>query len=1479
MQSALANWVANALSRQLKSEVKIANVNLGFLNRVIVNDLTLYEPSGKKMADIARVSASINLFSLLSGQVDIGTAQLFGVKATLYRDTPQSAPNYQFIIDAFATEKDNEPTPINLHIGSLIIRHADLAYDVKSKPTHTGTFDPNHMNWHDIGVNIVLRYLTDDSLHISLRRLQGKELHSRFAVRDTHLRLVANRQYATLSDFHLSLPHSFLTTDSICVDYGHFGKDKVFSFHGTPLNGRITPNDLNAFCAALAPYDESVTLHIQASGDEKEIRLDEGEFTIKSQNSQLQVSANITHPLDKQKRDIHLQVNTLHLNDATLHKIADTFGLVRKQPLPLDYLSYTGDINYDANSTLLSRGELTTDIGHATYEVSYDAAKKLAGIVRGDSVHIGKIQGSDTFGTTSFDLDFALNLANLQRKEGAPQPFPTGSVMATIHNIHYNNYNYKNIKIDTQASTTKVAGTASIDDDNVQANAQFDYTATPDKDIHLDLALDRFIPHNLHLTKEHEQENLTFKASADLHGSDFQHLYGTAALKDFLLHTSSDQYSMRNLEMVATKLENGESTYSISSDIVSGRIQGETTLPEIAQCFVNQVAHHLPIVLTPHESCVPQSHFSYDFTFTDAPILHHLTDMDFTLDKPVRIYGQLGSADHSMSTRLVAPHITYNGKSYTDIAANCEATPENMNLHAMARTTQASENADTPPTDTNFDLVADIHDNRIACDLYLKTTGRNNIILQLLPVIQFRDSLGTTKTDITLRQSHATINDTTWTVSPALISLYGKDIECRGVKFANMGTNSSLTIDGKASPLPSDSLVTTLNNIQIEYILSMVNFDAVRFAGKVSGRVTMGNVLGESIPNIKTNLHIENFSLQEGPLGDADITARWDKKVEGITMEGRIIDLYKVQDALSGHEKNTTGITTLKGWVSPSRNDMAIHVDTHHTNAAFLHGFLKGVFKEINGHVTGAIDVIGPLNNVNIVGDAVPDINLRLRATNVPYHIEGDTLHFRPYLFDFNNISIYDRFGHRSRLDGQVTHRNMKNFTYKFEVDMYELLAYDETEFNSDKFLATVMADGHLSIDGADGHPLYVQASVTPTRGSVFAYDAATPDAITASSFIEFRNRDSLDITYKDLLAQHQNKTTEQDSLAIVNEAKKNYNSDIFIDFDINLTPDCEVKLRMDNIDDGYMTTYGNAKLSAKWYNKGAFQLFGNYEIATGSYRLHLQDPIYRDLQLQPTSRVMFNGNPFNADIHLLCHHTIASVPLSDLTATNAYTPTGKTRVVCVLDITGKLGRMDFKFNLDLPQANEETRQLVRAMINSQEETNTQALYLLGLGRFYPTAISTNTDASSTGAATTLLSSTLNGQINQALSRLTDTGGHWNFGSTLATGQRGWEDLDVEGLLTGHLLDNRLTINGAIGYRDNATTNRSHFVGDFEAQWRMAPKSNLYLKAYNRGNDRYFTPTTLQTQGLGLSWRNDFGLTKPLRKKSSKRGKSAQTRK
>ena len=94
--------------------------------------------------------------------------------------------------------------------------------------------------------------------------------------------------------------------------------------------------------------------------------------------------------------------------------------------------------------------------------------------------------------------------------------------------------------------------------------------------------------------------------------------------------------------------------------------------------------------------------------------------------------------------------------------------------------------------------------------------------------------------------------------------------------------------------------------------------------------------------------------------------------------------------------------------------------------------------------------------------------------------------------------------------------------------------------------------------------------------------------------------------------------------------------------------------------------------------------------------------------------------------------------------------------------------------------------------------------------------------------------------------------------------------MDVEGNLSGRLLDDRLLINGNFGYRDNSMTNTSSFIGDVDVKWRLTPNGNTYLKAYNLTNDRYFTKSTLNTQGIGATYQKDFESWKDLFKRKRK---------
>lgn len=189
---------------------------------------------------------------------------------------------------------------------------------------------------------------------------------------------------------------------------------------------------------------------------------------------------------------------------------------------------------------------------------------------------------------------------------------------------------------------------------------------------------------------------------------------------------------------------------------------------------------------------------------------------------------------------------------------------------------------------------------------------------------------------------------------------------------------------------------------------------------------------------------------------------------------------------------------------------------------------------------------------------------------------------------------------------------------------------------------------------------------------------------------------------------------------------------------------------------------------------------------------------------------------------------------------------------------------------------------MVRQLIATDEDMNRQVIYLLGIGRFYTANAQTSEGQStsqqqSTAAMRSFLSTTLTSQLNTAISSALGSQSHWSFGTNVATGTYGWNDIEVDGLLQGRLFNDRLLINGNFGYRDKPTYT-SNFVGDFDIKYLLTPKGSISLKAYSETTDRYFTKSSLTTQGVGISLQREFNnlrdlfnFTKPRKKNKTKK--------
>ena len=377
---------------------------------------------------------------------------------------------------------------------------------------------------------------------------------------------------------------------------------------------------------------------------------------------------------------------------------------------------------------------------------------------------------------------------------------------------------------------------------------------------------------------------------------------------------------------------------------------------------------------------------------------------------------------------------------------------------------------------------------------------------------------------------------------------------------------------------------------------------------------------------------------------------------------------------------------------------------------------------------------------------------------------------------------------------------------------------------------------------------------MTPQKNSIFVYNAATPDALASQEFIEWED----DSSNSSISSNSGNSNKNSSSRAT--------STNIYINFLINTTPDATLNLLMDADTKDYITLNGEGAIRATYHNKGAFNMFGTYTVEQGTYGITIQNIIKKNFTFNKGGTIIFGGDPYQAALNLQAVYTVNGVSLSDLNIGNSFS-SNTIRVNCLMNIGGQPVHPQVDFDLEMPTVNTDEQQMIRSIINGQQEMNQQVVYLLAIGRFYNqganNAKEDQTDRT-TLAMQSFLSGTLSTQINTLLGQIIKNN-NWNFGANISTGNEGWHNAEYEGIINGRMLNNRLIFNG-------------QFIGDFDLQYLLFPNGNLAMKVYNQTNDRYFTRSSLNTQGIGIIMKKDFSSLRDLFTSSRRRGKASQAK-
>ena len=1385
VQTFLGKEVAEALADKFGTKVEVGKVNLGFFNRIIIDDVMMYDQQGDSLIYTSRLSAKIDYMAATQGKISVSSAQIFGLRANLYRQTAKSPANFQFVLDSLASKDTTQHKPLDLHIGSLIIRRGAIAYNQRDVASRSGIFSPQHIRVSELSSHILLNHVTDNSIDLLLKKLSFKD-ESGFKLQSLHFKLQADRQKATLKEFRLLMPRSELVLDDLKATYRFEGKRFIpesLHFEGGIQQSKITFADVASLVPALRHFDDAVFVSSRFSGTAKSISVPSLNLRTGSGSINLQARGSYSHASSHPAWNA--DIANLNLSPAGVEFLAENLGSKVKIPKEIQRL---GTIHLTGKAkgyekVLSAKGNIETDAGNISLQaVKNDDRIKASVDTRG--VNLGRILDNRKLGTVVAKIDAHGTMKHIFAK-------------GNIARFDYGNYDFHNIEIDGDYDMKALRGTASIADPNVNLSVKGDY--------HLGsrlYALDAAI----------------------------NHLRPTVL--GMKMHDPS--YSLDNISISANN-KGKEGHLDVEAPFVSLYARGQYDLTTIYGSIMRLVADKLPTIpgISKH-AAKGYNDFTLQANITSAEVLQRMFGLPLSLTLPVHINGNISDAEKNVNLYINAPNFSWDGSAFHD--ANIELNTIGDSLRMEARISQGLPYEKAPV----YRLRAAAADNNLSTLLYyanqsskLPITGKIDTRTQF-----FTSDNGATGVHVTVNPSEIMLGEKKWLLNPADIIYRKNELTVDMLNFSH--GDQHIIINGKATPQATDSIVADLKDVDVAYILNLVNFHSVDFAGKASGKAVVKSIF--QTPEAYANLDVKDFVFENGPLGTLHAKAAYDNQEGQINIDATAED---------GPEH----LTVINGYVSPKRNYIDLGIEAHNTSLKFMENFCGSFLNNVEAWCKGKLNVVGDLKNINLVGDVVAHGRMHMKQLGTDYTFNHLRAHAIPDDIQFEGDSIYDshyngKHSHFALIRGGIHHKHLTRLSYDLDIDANNFLGFDTHEFGDDTFYGTVFATGTVGIHGKSGETI-IDIDATPEPHSIFVYNVASPDAISAGSFIHWN--DATPYIYRPY-SPDSDKNKKKDS-------SSNFSSDMRINFLVNTNPNLTLKLMMDDQTGDYITLNGNGVIRANYYNKGGLDMFGNYVVDHGQYKLTIQNIIKKDFDFQPGGTIAFGGDPYNAPLNLQAKYTVNGVPLSDLNIGRSFS-SNNIRVDCLMDITGTPGAPKVDFSMDLPTVNSDAKQMIYSVINSQEEMNQQVLYLLGIGRCYTQTKNNQTseDASQQSqtslAMQSLLSGTISQQINNVLSSFVNSS-NWNFGANISTGNEGFNNAEYEGILSGRLLNNRLLFNGQFGYRDNANATQS-FIGDFDLRYLIFPNGNLSIHVYNQTNDRYFTRNSLNTQGVGLIMKKDF---------------------
>ncbi len=506
VQQKLLSYSVHLLQEKLQTKVKIDSIHVDFLTfDVNLMGVDVEDRQQRKMLQADQLTLSLELKDLLTHKVEVSKAELEGVRALLYHPK-DSVANYQFVIDAFKSDKksdqeipkkkkegkDNKLTfDLNqLHLSKVNIEHhgvtkkghqltchlslSELMLKEKWKKQiltidslrfitenhrprknvvrpHRGAFDTGHF---DITAHLELtvNHLGKDTAHVSLTKFVATDPASGFNVKDLRFDAGINKETASLSNVVIQQESTVLRFDSATIQFPNKKIGRRLSYQTSMITGRTLLKDISkTFAPALSRFSIPLELTVFLSGTDSTMKFRNIHVNTTDKKLRIDAEGGFVHMGKKRDLDLRFRIKKMTTSAQTTKKVIDQFlvkKFMMKQLNNLETINYTGDLKIIYKKEFF-KGLLRTSAGEIDFHLAINGITKyIQGDIFTESFHLGKVLEMPDIGNVTcragFTFDISKQRTAIVRKQRGGN-LPIGEVNVSDARVRYKKINLKNI--------------------------------------------------------------------------------------------------------------------------------------------------------------------------------------------------------------------------------------------------------------------------------------------------------------------------------------------------------------------------------------------------------------------------------------------------------------------------------------------------------------------------------------------------------------------------------------------------------------------------------------------------------------------------------------------------------------------------------------------------------------------------------------------------------------------------------------------------------------------------------------------------------------------------------------------------------------------------------------------------------------------------------------------------------------------------